>query len=203
LERATALNKVLSDFAGQESLGTEETLQRLIKQQVLLQATSPEYELTEQDVEDYIVRMQEAWDIDEETMMSALVAAGVERDFLEETIHRLLSVQAAVESVEREGQSISEWLPEQEEDADIEIYEDVSESPLPTTERAQASPTVVEAQASPTPQVQPPTPTRAPQPEVPDVAPDFTLNRAGGGSFTLKDQLEEGPVVLVFFESCG
>ena len=66
-----------------------------------------------------------------------------------------------------------------------------------------ASPTTEAVQATATPWIKPPTPTPAPRPEVPDVAPDFTLDRAGGGAFTLKDQLEEGPVVLVFFERCG
>jgi hypothetical protein len=127
-------------------------------------------------------------------MMSKLAAAGIERAFLEETIHRLLSVQAAVEYVESEGRSISEWLATQERDADIKIHEDMYESPVATAEKSQASPT---AQASP------PTPIPAVQPELPDIAPDFTLRRAGGGSFTLADQLKEGPVVLVFFEKCG
>jgi hypothetical protein len=194
LQTATALNEVLSQLAGQPSLGGEVTLQRLIKQEVVLQGTSLEDELTQQDVEDYIGRMQEAWDIDEETMLLELGAAGVERTFLEQTIHRLLSVQAAVESVESEGQSISEWLAEQEAEADIRIHQEMAAQLLVTPEGAEASPT---------PQVDPPTPSPAFEVEVPDVAPDFTLDRAGGGSFTLEDQLEEGPVVLVFFEKCG
>jgi hypothetical protein len=59
------------------------------------------------------------------------------------------------------------------------------------------------AEPTSTPMAKPPTTTPAPRPAVPDVAPDFTLDRVGGGTFTLKDQLEEGPVVLVFFERCG
>jgi hypothetical protein len=138
--------------------------------------------------------MQTAWDIDEETMMSSLAAAGIERAFLEETIHRLLSVQAAVEYVEGEGQSISEWLATRERAADIKIHEDMYESPVAAAETPPPSPT---------PQANAPTPMPAVQPEVPDTAPAFTLDRAGGGSFTLEDQLKEGPVVLVFFERCG
>jgi hypothetical protein len=196
LQRATALNDVLSEFAGQQSLGSEETLQRLIKQEIVLQGISLEEQLTEQDIEDYIGRMQEAWDIDEETMMSELRAAGVERDFLEETIHRLLSVQAAVASVESQGQSISEWLAKQEEEADIKIHEEMYSSLF-------AAPEETPVAVAPTPEDETPTPRPDAQFDVPDVAPDFTLDRAGGGSLTLEDQLEEGPVVLVFFEKCG
>jgi hypothetical protein len=194
LARATALNEVLSEFAGQESLGGDETLERLINQEILLQGTSPKIELTDQDVEDYISKMQSAWGVDEDAMMSELAAAGIERDFLEETVYRLLSVQAAVEGVESEGQTISEWLAGLEEDADITIYEDMSKFPLVTAERAEASPT---------PGAKLPATAPAIQPKALDVAPDFTLDRAGGGSFTLRDQLENGPVVLVFFERCG
>jgi peroxiredoxin len=38
---------------------------------------------------------------------------------------------------------------------------------------------------------------------VPEVAPDFTLERSGGGSLTLSEQLAQGPVVLVFFQRGG
>lgn len=141
LEMATALNKVLSEFAGQESLSRGETLQRLINQEILLQGTPLENELTDHDVAEYIGGMQTAWDVDEATMLSRLAAVGIERDFLERTVHRLLSVQAAVESVESEGQSVSEWLVKLEEDADITIYDDTSELSQGTADRAEASST--------------------------------------------------------------
>jgi hypothetical protein len=46
----------------------------------------------------------------------------------------------------------------------------------------------------------PPTP---PVQAIPEIAPDFTLARANGGSFTLSEQLAQGPVALVFFQKCG
>ena len=34
-------------------------------------------------------------------------------------------------------------------------------------------------------------------------APDFTLERSDGSVFTLSEQLEQGPVVLVLMQSAG
>jgi hypothetical protein len=200
LETATALNQVLSELAGQGSLGGEETLQRLIRQEIVLQGAPLEVEPGDAEVADYIGRMQEAWEVDEQAMQLELAAAGVSWDFLEGTIHRLLSVQAAVESVESEGKNISEWLAAREAEADVRISEDLSRLPAPGVERTDETRTTeVDTEVE-----QPsPTVTRFVPPEVPDVAPDFTLDQAGGGTFSLYDQLEEGPVVLVFFEKCG
>jgi len=206
LTRATALNQVLSDFAGQESLGESETLQRLIKQQLVLQGAPPNEEPTDEEVEDYIGRMQEAWDIDEETMVEKLENVSVDRGFLEETIHRLLSVQTSVDQLTQEGQDVNTWLSEQEEKTDIKIYQDpsgLSEAPAEEGEEepdTTNTPSVVEVTLSPD---VPPTETPAPEPQVPTVAPAFTLDRAGGGKVSLDSQLEEGPVVLVFFQRCG
>lgn len=58
----------------------------------------------------------------------------------------------------------------------------------------------------------PPPPTDAPTPEadppaealtVPYIAPNFVLQQSGGGTFTLSKQLDQGPVVLVFFQRGG
>ena len=38
---------------------------------------------------------------------------------------------------------------------------------------------------------------------LPETAPDFTLERASGGTFALSEQLAQGPVVLAFFQKGG
>jgi len=77
-----------------------------------------------------------------------------------------------------------------------------TESPTATSSVSPLSPLSPLATAAPT---VPPTPTTQahPTPRIPDVAADFTLDRPGGGAFTLSDQLTQGPVVLVFFRSIG
>jgi hypothetical protein len=77
-------------------------------------------------------------------------------------------------------------------------------TPLPPIQPPTAAPTVPAAPTaiaspSPVPETTTPVPTAA----VPQVAPDFTLQRADGGTFTLAEQLARGPVVLVFFQVGG
>ncbi len=188
LNQTVRLNDVLGDLSGAATLDEKETLQRLIRSQLILQGVTTTDEPAQEDVESLIAALENNWGITDETLVQRLQEVGLDRAFLEDTISRLLKVQAGVESLEEEGYDVSEWLMEQEEDADIMVFEDL----------ASAEPTI-----PPTEQIEPPTLTPGPQPEVPAVAPDFTLNQAGGGSFTLRDQLEESPVVLVFFEKCG
>ncbi len=78
-------------------------------------------------------------------------------------------------------------------------------TPMPPTPPPTAPPTVpptvtaTPVSASPIPADETPLPGGA----VPETAPDFTLPRAGGGLFTLTEQLAHGPVVLVFFRVGG
>ena len=77
-----------------------------------------------------------------------------------------------------------------------------AQSPMATLVTSPLSvPTIESPIASPTPAPAPETPT--PALTLPEVAPDFTLERAGGGTLTLAEQLAQGPVVLVFFQRCG
>jgi cytochrome oxidase Cu insertion factor (SCO1/SenC/PrrC family) len=56
-----------------------------------------------------------------------------------------------------------------------------------------------------------PSPTTAPATSPPSplptsalkAAPDFTLERSDGSTFTLSEQLAQGPVILVFFQRCS
>jgi hypothetical protein len=191
LSQTMRLNEVLGELSGTSMLDEEETLQRLISSQLILQGVTDIEEPTRQDVESFISALEGSWGVSDEALVEMLQAVGLERAFLEDTIERLLTVEAGVQSLEDEGHTISEWLREQEQEADITISEDAA-----AAEEAETPPTATRP-------VQTPTLTPAPEAEVPEVAPDFTLSRAGGGSFTLANQLEKGPVVLVFFEKCG
>lgn len=192
LSRTVRLNQVLGELSGASTLGKKDTLERLIRSQLILQGVTAVDEPTEEEVESFIGALQENWGVSDQTMAERLEAKELDRDFLVDTIDRLLTVQASVESLEADGHNVSEWLREEEKNAEIMIYEDLAR------EEAEPSPT-----AEPTDQAELLTSTPVPKPEVPDVAPNFTLDRAGGGTLTLNDQLEEGPVVLVFFEKCG
>ena len=69
-------------------------------------------------------------------------------------------------------------------------------SPLPT-------PAVETLNTSPIPTPASETSRPTPAPALPETAPDFTLERASGGTFALSEQLAQGPVVLAFFQRGG
>lgn len=183
------LNKVLEALSGASALDERETLQRLVAWHVILQRASAENEPNDEQVQSYISTLQREWKVSEETMGERLLDGGVDRAFLEETIQRLLAVSAAVETLENEGHTLSQWLRERERAADIWIREDLVDAVGGDGEESAFLWT--------------PTPTRASRTQVPEHAPTFTLERAGGGSFTLDEGLAKGPVVLVFFERCA
>ena len=49
----------------------------------------------------------------------------------------------------------------------------------------------------------PPSPSLSPAPQPGSPAPDFSLERATGGTFSLSQQWTQGPVVLLFFQRCN
>jgi hypothetical protein len=189
LSQTVQMNRVLGQLSGASVLNEEETLQRLITSRLILQGVTTVVEPTDEEVESLIASLEENWGVTDEAVVQMLEATGVERAFMVDSIRDLLTVDASLEGLQEEGHDLSEWLAQQREEATILIQEDVISGEG--------------LQASPTPHADAPTPTPRPEAEVPEVAPDFTLSRAGGGSFTLEEQLEEGPVVLVFFERCG
>ena len=75
-------------------------------------------------------------------------------------------------------------------------------SPMATSVLATRVPVATPASISPLPTTE-----LVPQSPLPPVAleaaPDFTLGWDDGNTFTLLEQLAQGPVVLVFFQKCG
>ncbi len=206
------LDQVMSGLAGQPAPTPDETLQRLINEELALQAFPPEQEPTVDQVEARIAALEQTWGVDDAAVVTALVEAGLDRAAFERATRRLLAVQASLEALQSRGHDTKSWLEEQRASAEIvlnEEFENVTAPVLPSAQSPIATlvtsplsvPTIESPIASPTPAPAPETPT--PALALPEVAPDFTLERAGGGTLTLAEQLAQGPVVLVFFQRCG
>jgi len=214
---AVLLDQVMSGLAGQPAPAPEETLQRLINEQLVLGAFPPQENPTTEQIEAQMTTLEQAWGVDDDAVTEALERAGLTRAALEQAIGRLLKTQASLRALQDQGYDPMTWLEEQRASAKIVIDPEfqgqlksaaapyilpgvqspvATESPIPTpTPEAPLSLSTV----VPATKAAPPTPV----PTIPEIAPDFTLDQPGGGTFTLADQLAQGPVVLVFLRSGG
>jgi len=203
---AVLLDQVMSGLAGRPAPTPDETLQRLINEELVLHAIPPEQAPTAEQIETQIAALEQTWGVDDAAVMAALEKVGLTRSAFERAGGRLLAVQAGLEALQSQGYDTTAWLEEQRASAEIVLlnlneesenvavpYIPVAQSPLATLA---ASPI-----PTPVPATEPPSPT--PAPVTPEAAPDFTLERAGGGTLTLVEQLIQGPVVLVFFQRGG
>lgn len=208
---AVLLDQVMGGLAGQTASTPDETLQRLINEELVLRSAPLEQEPTAEQIEARIASLEQAWGVDDDAVVMALERVSLTRAVFERAVGRLLMVQASLETLQRQGFDTTSWLEAQRASAEIVISQDVAVLVVPSPQSPLATPFT---SPIPTPTTEPtifsPTPvpaTETPAPTLvlvlPKVAPDFTLERAGGGTLTLAEQLAQGPVVLVFFQRCG
>ncbi len=195
---AVLLDQVMSELAGQPVPAPDETLQRLINEELVLQAIPPEQKPTANQIEARIAALEQTWGVDNAAVVTALEEVGLTRTAFERAVGRLLTVQAGLEILQSQGHDTKAWLEKQHYSAEIQIFESVA---TPAFSGAQSPVATPFASPLPAPATETPSPT--PAPTIPEVAPNFTLERAGGGTLTLTGQLAEGPVVLVFFRRGG
>lgn len=213
-QEAVLLDQVMNGLAGQPAPAADETLQRLINEELVLHTFPPEQEPTTAQIEARITALEQAWGVDAAAVTTALENVGLSRAAFERAVGRLLAVQAGLEALQSQGYDTTAWLEEQRARAEIVLNQGlknitrpaipVVQSPIATPSTSPLpAPTTASPLPSPTPapatEMPPPTPILA----IPEAAPDFTLERAGGGALTLSEQLAQGPVVLVFFQRCG
>jgi len=208
------LDQVMSGMAGQPAPAPSETLQRWINEELVLQAIPPEQAPTAEQVEAQIAALEQTWGVDETTVVTAMEKVGLARAAFERAVERSLAVQAGLETLQSQEYDTTTWLEEQRASAEIVLNEEFENTVVPYIPVAQ-SPTATPATSPlpapatetpvPSPILAPATETPLPTPAlaIPKVAPGFTLQRSGGGLLTLSEQLTQGPVVLVFFQSGG
>jgi len=211
---AVLLDQVISGLAGQPASTPDETLQRLINEKLVLQSSPPEQGPTAHQIEERIAALEQTWGIDDAIVMTALVEAGLDRAAFERAVGQLLAVQAGLEALQSQGHDTEAWLKEQRASAEIVLNEEFVNVAAPAISTAQSPIATLATSPLPVPTIDSPvalpTPvsaieTLAPTPALvlPEIAPDFTLERAGGSTLALAEQLAQGPVVLVFFQRCG
>jgi hypothetical protein len=196
------LDQVLSELAGQPVPTPEETLQRLVNEELVLRTVTGGAVPTTQQVEAQIAALQETWNVEGAAVVAALERAGLSRVVFERMVWRLLAVQAALDTLQAQGHDVNTWLEQQRTTAEIVISAGI-ELPSPAQPHA-----VVPPPTQTPPSISPPTPiptmaSSLSAPTGPEQAVDFSLRRADGSVFTLTEQLTHGPVVLVFFQRCG
>jgi hypothetical protein len=211
---AVLLDQVMSGLSGQPAPTPDETLQRLINEELVLNGSPPEQEPTAERIEARITALEQAWGVDDDAVVTALERVGLTRAAFERAVGRLLAVQAGMEALESQGHDTTAWLEEQRAHAEIVIHEEFKNVPVPSIPVAQSPIETPPTSPLPAPTTESPVPSPAPVPAtetlsptpalaIPEIAPDFTLERSGGGSLTLSEQLAQGPVVLVFFQRGG
>ncbi len=176
---AVRVEQVLSSLEGAPPPSPEQVLEQLVDVQLVLQAGLQETP-DDAEVEAHVAALVLGTG---EGTQETLDAAGLDQKALEQTVARQLVLEGAREELAAQQIPLEEWLAEQREEAQIVYYQ----------ERIEVALAVLAIT---------PTPSPTPEPQYP-LAADFSLRKAGGGRFSLYEQLNEGPVVLVFFQKCG
>lgn len=173
---AVLMDQVMSGLAGVPAPTSEETLERLINEVLVLQATSVEPP-SDEEVESTIATLESSWGVDDAEVTAALKEVQLEREALERTVARLLMVQRAQTALESEGTPIDDWLTQERAQAEIVIYRELTAvEGLPAREEGQVGLSVG------------------------NQAPDFALNTPDGELVTLSDY-QGRPVLLTFCAS--
>ena len=183
-QKTAALDRVLSQLAGQVVPNAEATLERLINERLVLKrAGSPT--ATDADAQNRLAALRQSWGIDDATFDHTLAQVNLSRADVVDEIKRLLIVEAYLKQIAA-TQDPNEWLAAQRAQSQIGVYVDLAAAAAPPVPPAE--PTVI-----PTPALIVPVGL-----ELGQQAPDFVLNDLDDRPVQLY-RLRGRPVVINFW----
>ena len=194
-QQAVALDQAMSGLVGQDPPSSEETLNRLINELLVLRAAR-DAGLSQADrnqARAWLTNFMSSWALDglqfEQTLNNfGLTQAELENDI----IPRLLWVESALVELPPNGEAEA-WVADLRSKAKVTLLENLY-APLVSNFSATS--------ASPTPSTSGPSPSRPPSratgPVAGDSAPDFSLDAVDGTTVQLSEE-RGNPVVLYFW----
>ena len=194
-QKAVAIDRAMSQLAGQTPPNAEVTLDRLINQRLVLRQTADKIIAsdagTEARAQERLAQLEQNWRADDAAVDRALASVNLSRQDLLAEIKRLLVVESYLKQI----QEPAAWLAAQRAQAQVGVLAELAAPPVTPTLAAQTAAPTLAAQVITTP-----TPTE----NIPlGIAPgqlafDFTLDDVSGQRIKLSD-LRGHPVVINFW----
>jgi peroxiredoxin len=171
-QQIAALDRALSQIAGQPPPDAEATLDRLINERlVLMQAGSGAFAIGSSEAEERLAALTRQWGVDDVAFNQALSSSGLTRDDVLDAVQRLMTVEAVLNDIAA-TQDSNAWMSALRRQAHIEVHADL-------------------AAIAPAPAAPPAAPTPAPAVligiQVGQQSPDFTLSDLDGAPLRLSD----------------
>lgn len=192
-EQATRLDAVMSGLVHQSIPTAEETLDRLVNEMIVLDQAESLPSVSTEAVEAKISALAAAWQVSDETIVTALSEGGLTRADLVERTRRLIQVETALNQLGQEVDDLDAWLVQARAGTEIGLYRSLaSAAQAPAGQPASLEAGETDAPGATTPAsvgVEPAS--FAPPAEMPispypeNAAPDFTLAQLDGQPLTL------------------
>jgi cytochrome c biogenesis protein CcmG/thiol:disulfide interchange protein DsbE len=197
-QKAVAIDRAMSQLAGQTTPDAEVTLDRLINQRLVLRQAGNKISASDANATERLASLEQNWRADDAAVDRALASANLSRQDLLAEIKRLLIVEAYL----KQHQDPTAWLAAQRAQARVGVLAELAPAP-PITSAAQVvvptsvvqAPTHAVAAQAPTPTTNIPVGSALGQ-----LAFDFSLDDTSGQRIKLSD-LRGHPVVINFWAS--
>jgi cytochrome c biogenesis protein CcmG/thiol:disulfide interchange protein DsbE len=194
---------VMSRLAGQTIPSSEETLDRLINEILLLRGADLEHaSVAPTEIEARITGLEAGWGLTDAEVVSALQEASLTRQSLMDRVARLILVERAREILSAGNLDLGAWLAQVRQATEVGVYQSLESAPGedqgPALTLVESSPakTLVPSEAATLPSTSPSDLPTAPQPGA--IAPDFALTTLDGQTVRVSD-LRGRPVLVNFW----